>query len=66
MTGFSNFANAAKAATAAAGAKAGSNVAKGMSSIATKQALLGVGKVGAIGATVYGGKQMFDKTTGEG
>lgn len=63
--GLTNFANAGRAATIAANAKAGSNLAKGMSSIAQKQALVGTAKLGAVGATAYAGKKTFDKLTGE-
>lgn len=64
--GLTNLANAGRAASIAATAKQGSNLAKGMSSIAQKQAVIGTAKLGAIGATAYGGKQVFDKMTGEG
>lgn len=62
--GLTNFVNAGRAASIAA-AKQGSNVAKGMSSIAAKQAAVGTAKLGAIGATAYAGKKTFDKLTGE-
>ena len=63
--GLTNFVNAGRAASIAAAAKQGSNVAKGMSSIAAKQAAVGTAKLGAIGATAYAGKKTFDKLTGE-
>jgi hypothetical protein len=56
-TGMNNFSKAANAM---------SSTAKGAGMVAAKQAAIGTAKLGAIGATVYGGKQVFDKMTGEG
>ena len=55
LTGFSNFNKAATAMTSGA-----ANAGK----IARKQALIGTAKLGALSATAYGGKQVFDKMTG--
>lgn len=57
MTGISNLGNAAKAMTSGV---------KGAGMVAAKQAAIGTAKLGAIGAVAYGGKQVFDKMTGEG
>ena len=65
FTGITNMSNAFRAGTAALGAKAGSNVAKGMGNIAAKQATLGLAKMGAIGGTIAVGKSITDKLTGE-
>ena len=52
LTGLSNISKAANlASTGAAGVG--------------KQLAIGGAKMGAIGATAYGGKQVFDKLTGE-
>lgn len=57
LTGFNNFSKAAQAMTSGA---------KGAGAIAAKQTAIGTAKLGALGATAYGGKQVFDKMTGEG
>ena len=65
IPGLGNLSNAFRAGSAAMTAKAGSNVAKGMGSIAKKQAALGAAKLGGTALVVGGTVSAAKKLTGE-